>query len=192
MSKRGVRHRRWAWLLLGAAAAASAAAEAPHDAVLPVLRFSADALGGSFYEELRQAPQFQKLDREALGSPLELRIYHTWRIAKGSAVATGLLSAVTLGILPQVSSGEHEIVYEVLVNGVLVSSFKYQKNLTHAHSMWTGVDTTHGLGKEGTDWAKSTVELFLRDAAGDPKLSALSAEFAYYFAPAAPPAAPAH
>jgi hypothetical protein len=72
-------------------------------------------------------------------------------------------------------------VYELLVNGTPVSSYKYSKALTHAHNLWTGVDTTHGLGKEGMEWAKSTVPMFLRDAAADAKLSALAAEFDYYF-----------
>jgi hypothetical protein len=46
--------------------------------------------------------------------------------------------------------------------------------------VWTK-DTTHGMGKEGMEWAKSTVDLFLKDAAADAKLSALAAEFDYYF-----------
>jgi hypothetical protein len=48
------------------------------------------------------------------------------------------------------------------------------------------VDTTHGLGKEGVEWAKSTVALFLKDASQDSKLSALITEFDYYFSPPKP------
>jgi hypothetical protein len=158
---------------------------------LPALRFHADALSESFFEQLSAAPQFQKLSREAYGSPLELRVYHTWRINRGSAEATGLLAAVTLGILPQVSSGDHTIVYEVLANGVLVASFKYSKALTHARSLWTE-DKSFGMGKDGVEWAHSTVALFLRDAATDAKLAVVSEEFDYYFGtpPVTPAAAP--
>ena len=157
------------------------AAEDHAVATLPTLRFSADSVADPFFEQIQRASQFQKMTREALGSPLELRIYHTYRIARGSAMATGLLGAATLGIIPQVSSGEHSIVYEVLVNGVLLTSYRYSKALTHAHSLWVQ-DKTHGLGDEGVKWAASTVDLFVKDAAADPKLAALSAEFDYYFA----------
>jgi hypothetical protein len=155
------------------------------------MRFNADSLAGDFYTQIQSAPQFQKISREAYGSPLELRIYHTWRINRGSAEASGLMSAVTLGILPVVSSGDHAIVYEVLVNGVLVSSYKYSKSFTHAHSIWGGEDKSYGMGKGGMEWAKSTVAQFLKDAAGDPKLVALTSEFDFYFAPQATSVAPA-
>jgi hypothetical protein len=148
---------------------------------LPAMRFTADALGSSFYDQIQGAPQFQKMSREAYGSPIELRVYHTWRISRASVTATGLLAAATLGIVPMVSSGDHAIVYEVLVNGVLVSSHRYSKSLTHAHNLWSGADQTFGMGNEGLEWARSTVALFLRDAATDPKLSGLAAEFDYYF-----------
>jgi hypothetical protein len=164
----------------------AAADDPPGNPALPALRFAADALGDGFYEQIRLAPQFQKMNREALGSPVELRIYHTYRINRGGATATGLLSAVTLGILPQVSSGDHTIVYEILVNGTTLSIYKYSKSLTHAHNLWTGADTTFGMGKDGVDWAKSTVQQFLKDAATDPRLSALTAEFDYYFGAAKP------
>jgi len=145
-----------------------------------------DALGSGFYDQIHTAPQFQNMSREAYGSPFELRIYHSWRINRGSAAATGLLAAATLGLLPQVSSGDHTIVYEVFVNGVLVCSYKYSKSVTHAHNLWSGVDKTFGMGADGLEWAKSTVPLFLNDAAADSKLLGLTAEFDYYFGP--PPA----
>jgi hypothetical protein len=185
MNRTSVSLRAIALTLALAWCRAVAATEAQQDSVLPALRFTGDALGSEFYEQIQRAPQFQKMNREALGSPIELRVYHTYRLNRGSAATTGLLAAATLGLLPEVSSGEHSIVYEVLVNGVLLSSHKYSKALTHAHNLWTK-DTTHGMGKEGMEWAKSTVALFLKDAAADPKLSALAAEFDYYFGPAKP------
>jgi hypothetical protein len=171
-------------------AAFCAAADEVRPTVLPAMRFNSDSLGSGFYEQIRAASQFQKMSKEALGSPVELRIYHTWRINRGSATATGLLAAATLGILPLVASGDHTIVYEVLVNGVPVSSYRYSRSLTHAHNLWSGADNSYGMGKDGLEWAKSTVDLFLRDAAADPKLAALTAEFDYYFAPQPAAAAP--
>jgi len=169
-------------LYSGAAAAA--------DAALPAMRFSGDELGGEFFEQIQRAPLFTKMSREAIGSPIELRVYHTYRINRGGATASGLLAAATLGILPEVSSGEHAVVYEVLVNGVVLSTYKYHRSLTRAHNLWS-TDTTHGLGKDGLEWAKSTVDQFVRDAGADAKLTALIAEVDYYFAPAPAPAQPA-
>ena len=174
----------WRGMLLASMlAAVTASAADTQPSVLPTLRFTADVVASEFYDQIQRAPQFQKMSREAVGSPLELRVYHTWRINRGSAEATGLLAAATLGIVPMVSSGEHTIVYELLVNGAPVSAYKYSKSLTHAHNLWSGADTTHGLGKDGVEWAKSTVALFLKDAADDAKLAALAAEFDYYFSP---------
>jgi hypothetical protein len=180
------RLRKLATILLVAAltgALPAAAADKQPDPALPTLRFVADAVTNGFFDEIRRAPQFQKLSREAVGSALELRSYHTYRINRGSATATGLLAAATLGLFPQVSNGEHSIVYELVVNGVPLSSYKYERSLTHTRSLWMQ-DTTHGMGAEGVKWANSTVELFIRDAAADPKLAALKAEFEYYFVPA--------
>jgi len=151
------------------------------DAPLPALRFSADLVTSSFFDKIQRAPQFQRMSRQALGSPIELRAYHSYRINRGSATATTLLAAATLGLFPQVTSGEHSIVYELMVNGAVISSYKYSMALTSARNLWFQ-DTTHGLGQDGVKWAESTVELFLKDAASDPKLAALSAEFDYYFA----------
>jgi hypothetical protein len=168
-------------IVAGVSGWTSGAAEDHAVAILPALRFNADTVTNPFFEQIQRAPQFQKMSREALGSPIELRTYHTYRIGRGSAMATGLLGAATLGLIPQVSSGEHAIVYEVSVNGVVLTSYRYSKALTHAHSLWVQ-DTTHGLGDEGVKWATSTVDLFVKDAAADPKLAALSSEFDYYFA----------
>lgn len=155
------------------------------DAPLPALRFSADLVTSAFFDKIQRAPQFQAMSRQALGSPFELRAYHTYRINRGSATATTLLAAATLGLFPQVTNGEHSIVYEVLVNGAVISSYKYSMALTRARNLWVH-DTTHGLGEDGVKWAESTVDLFLKDAASDPKLAALSAEYDYYFAPRPP------
>jgi hypothetical protein len=56
-------------------------------------------------------------------------------------------------------------------------------------------DATHGLGSEGEVWAKSTVDLFLKDLARDAAVRAMNDECQLYFgnavSGAAPPAAPA-
>jgi hypothetical protein len=160
------------------AAAPPVAADA--SAPLPSLRFTSDSVTAEFFDRIQHAPEFANLSKEAVGSPFELRVYHTYRIDRGAATATGLLGAATLGIIPRVLPGSHSIVYEILVNGVTVSTHRYSTDLTRVQSMWSH-DKTSGLGEDGLKWARSTVDLFVKDAAADPKLPALRSEFDYYF-----------
>jgi hypothetical protein len=164
------------------AAAGTVAARQLHP--LPTLHFNGDQVTGDLYDVLRNDHQFENLSREAVGSPLELRAYHTYRIGRAAATATGFLAALTLGLVPTVSSGSHAVVYEVLVNGEVLSSYRYDTDITRVKSLWTQ-DTTNGLGEDGIKWVRSTAERFLNDAAEDPKLDALRSEFEYYFGPTA-------
>jgi hypothetical protein len=93
---------------------------------------------------------------------------------------SGLLAASSLGILPVSNSGEHAIVYDLVVNGVVLTSYSYQKSFSRVFNIWSE-DTTYGLGQEGLDWALSTTDQFLHDVAGDPKIAELLAEYDYYF-----------
>jgi len=166
-------------------AAPPAPAPVAQDVALPTLRYNSDSVTNDLFDSIHHAPQFDKLSREAIGSPIELRVYHTYRIDRGAATATGFLAGVTLGLIPQVSNGNHSIVYEVLVNGVPVTSHTYSRSLTRVRNIWSQ-DKTYGLGEDGIKWAKSTVDLFVKDAAADPKLVALRSEFNYYFGSSQP------
>jgi hypothetical protein len=175
-----------------AATAAPAAASAPSGTVaaLPTLRFASDMVTAELFDPIQHTAQFKRLSKEAAGSAIELRVYHSYRINRGAALATGLLGAATLGLIPRVSNGEHAIVYEVVVNGEPVSTFRYNTEITRVQSMWSR-DKTFGLGEDGLKWARGTVERFAQDAGRDPKLAALQAEFDDYFGAAAvTPAAP--
>jgi hypothetical protein len=163
----------------------SSAASATASTALPALNYHSDSVTGDLFDPIQHTPQFEKLSREALGSPIELHVYHTFRIDRGAATATGLLAAATLGLIPQVSNGHHSIVYEVLVNGVLLTSYRYSTALTRVRNIWSQ-DKTQGLGEDGVKWVRSTVDLFLKDASADPKLAALRTEFDYYFGSAKP------
>lgn len=159
-----------------------AGVHAPHP--LPTLRFNGDPVTADLFDMLQKDSQFSQLSKEAFGSPLELRAYHTYRIGRGAAAATGFLAALTLGLIPQVSSGSHAVVYEILVNGEVLCSYRYDTELTRVKNMWVQ-DTTHGLGEDGLKWVRSTADRFLNDAAEDPRLAALREEFEYYFGPPA-------
>ena len=165
---------------------AEAAAEAP--ATLPPMRFAGDAIGTGLYAPLLLSPRFVKMSRDVIGSPIELRVYHSFQMSRGGRVGgevSGLLAAGTLGLLPHMYSGEHTITYDVVVNGAVVTSYVYRKSLSRTHNLWSK-DNTHGLGKEGVEWVNSTVAQFLNDSASDAKLSDLCAEYAFYFSTPAP------
>jgi len=161
----------------------SSAADTTPSIVLPTIRYQSDPLGKELFPRIRQAARFQQISQEVIGSPIELRVYQTLQLTGGgraSGTVSGLLAAGTLGILPQVYNADHAIVYEFVVNSTVVSAFSYRKNLTQARNVWVK-DETFGLGKEGLEWARSTVDQFLRDSSGDAALAALLDEYHYYF-----------
>ena len=82
-----------------------------------------------------------------------------------------------------VISGEHELVYEYRVNDKLVSRYSYRKAITRSLHLWNTKDDTHGLGKDGLEWARSTADQFLQDSASDKDLAALLDEYNEYFPP---------
>ena len=84
-------------------------------------------------------------------------------------------------------SGEHEIIYEYRVNGRVVSRYSYKKAITRSINLWKSNDTTHGLGKDGLEWARSTADRFLQDSASDAALAAVVEEYNAYFTPTAVP-----
>ena len=173
----------WLSLALTGSVGVCADASGVSGVTFPPIRFAGMFAGDSFYTRVQQSAMFQKLSRESYGSPLELRVYHTFHSSTGGKVGgtvSGLLAASSLGILPVSNSGEHAIVYDLVVNGVVLTSYSYQKSFSRVFNIWSK-DTTYGLGQEGLDWALSTADQFLRDVAGDPKIAELLAEYDYYF-----------
>ena len=163
----------------------SLATAEPEPVLVPTVSFRADAAGGELFDALQGTGLFAHLSKEAPGAPIQLRIYHSVHPASVDAknFFSGLLSVGTLGFAPVVMSGEHTLHYELFVNGARVSRHEYTAKLSrneYQHSKTA--DTTHGLGPDGVIWAKSTVELFARDFAGDPAVRAVNEEYQVYFA----------
>ncbi len=79
-------------------------------------------------------------------------------------------------------SGEHTMHYELFVNGQRISRYQYSAKLSRKEHINGGAaDATHGLGPDGVVWAKSTVDLFLKDLANDSSVRALNDEYQTYF-----------
>jgi hypothetical protein len=81
--------------------------------LLPTISFRADASGNDLFDGLQAAHRFAHLSKEAPGSPIQLRIYHSVHPANVDAknFFSGLLSVGTLGLSPVIMSGEHTIHY---------------------------------------------------------------------------------
>lgn len=169
----------------GNATVSGAANSSP--ASFPPLQYAGTVAGDELYTLIKANPRFAKLDKELVGSPVSLRVTQSFALSSGGK-ATGLASAIlaggTLGLLPVVTNGDLVITYEMVVNGTVLSTYAYQKNFTRSQNIYS-TDTTYGLGKDGLAWTRTTVEQFLADAAKDPKLDALLAEYQFYFGTAA-------
>ncbi|MBS0422275.1 MAG: hypothetical protein JSR66_31510 [Proteobacteria bacterium] len=154
------------------------------DLVLPTVLFHADAAGNDLFDALHSSPLLAHLSKEAPGAPIQLRIYHSVHPAHVDAknFFSGLLSVGTLGLSPVVMSGEHTLHYELYVNGQRVARHEYSANLSRKQYLrGNTADATHGLGPDGQVWAKSTVDLFLKDLAHDDAVRMLTDEYQRYF-----------
>jgi hypothetical protein len=161
---------------------AATAATVPASA-LPAMSFYGSIANDELFELIKKSDQFALLDKELFGSPLNLRVMHTLQPTAGGK-ATGLLSAIftggTLGLIPAVTNNSLMVTYEVRVHGRELVSYSYQRTFTRAVNIWAK-DETHGLGKEGLEWLKSTATEFTAAARSDPKLASLKKEYERYF-----------
>ena len=146
------------------------AAQAPVPAsALPAMSFYGSIADDELFDLVKKSDQFARLDKELFGSPLHLRVMHALQ-PTASGKATGLLSAIftggTLGLIPAVTNNSLMVTYEVRVHGRELVSYSYQRTFTRAVNIWAK-DETHGLGKEGLEWLKSTATEFTTAAAID-------------------------
>ena len=150
---------------------------------LPAMSFYGSIADDELFDLVKKSEQFARLDKELIGSPLQLRVMHTLQ-PTASGKATGLLSAIftggTLGLIPAVTNNSLMVTYEVRVHGRELVSYSFQRTFTRAVNIWAK-DETHGLGKEGLEWLKSTATEFTTAAAIDPKLASLKKEYERYF-----------
>lgn len=156
---------------------------------LPPIHFAGALAGDELLTRLKTDARYAFLSKDVIGSPIALRVSHTdtpTAGGKAAGLASAILAGGTLGLLPMVTSAELVVTYEINVNGTPLTSYTYQKTFTRSQNIYS-TDTTYGLGKDGFEWAKSTVEQFLADSANDPKLADLVREYEFYFGPVKAP-----
>lgn len=152
---------------------------------LPPMNFYASVAGNELFLLIKAAPAFARVEKELVGSPIQLRVTHSLQPTAGGQAA-GLLSAIwaggTLGLLPVVTNNNLVLSYEIRVNGQEIVRYDFSRSFTRAVNIWTEKnDPTYGLGQDGLDWAKSTAGEFASKAAQDPAVIALAKEYAFYF-----------
>lgn len=161
-----------------------APAPAPSDA-LPPMNFYASVAANELFQRIKEAPAFARVEKELVGSPIQLRVTHSLQPTAGGQAA-GLLSAIwaggTLGLLPVVTNNNFVLSYEIRVNGQEIARYDFSRSFTRAVNIWMEKnDPTYGLGEDGLEWAKSTAVEFAAKAAQDPAVIALAREYAFFF-----------
>jgi hypothetical protein len=154
---------------------------------LPPTRYYGTVAGDELYKLIKAEPRFAQINNELIGSPILLRVSHSFEMTgggKAAGFASAILAGSTLGLLPVVTNSDLVITYEIVVNATTLSTYTYRKNFTRSINIYAK-DDTFGLGKEGLAWAKTTVSEFVASAFKDDKLAALVAEYEYYFPKAA-------
>ena len=152
---------------------------------LPPMNFYASVAANELFLRIKEAPAFARVEKELVGSPIQLRVTHSLQPTAGGQAA-GLLSAIwaggTLGLLPVVTNNNFVLSYEIRVNGQEVARYDFSRTFTRAVNIWTEKnDPTYGLGADGLEWAKTTAVEFAAKVAEDPAVIALAREYAFYF-----------
>ena len=151
--------------------AASGTGEA--SGAMPSMLFGSTIAGDEIYASLKKNALFATLDKERAGSPIFIRVSHTYghtSAGTASALASAIFTAGTLGLLPAISNKDLIITYEVLVHGSTLAKYTYSKNLTRVFNIYAK-DATHGLGNDGLAWVTGTATQFASDFTADPKLA---------------------
>jgi hypothetical protein len=166
-------------------AVATPAAPAATSASLPPMNFYASVATDDLLARLKAVPAFSRLEKDLYGSPIQVRVTHSLQPTAGGQAA-GLLSAIwagsTLGLLPVVTNNNLVLTYEIKVNGKDVAHYEFNRSFTRAINIWSEKnDPNYGLGAEGMEWVRSTVDEFAAKAAQDPAVLELAKEHQFYF-----------
>ncbi|MEW8525706.1 MAG: hypothetical protein AB2552_21945 [Candidatus Thiodiazotropha endolucinida] len=125
---------------------------------------------------------FSKVDEEAVGLPIGVRILKLHRSKNDSTQFTTLmLAATTLGIVPVISNKEFKVRYDVFAQGEIVSTFIYQTTSTDVNNLWMGVDQEHETKPEEELFIEDSVSRFLTELKDSTDTQALFQEYREYY-----------
>ena len=159
---------------------------------LPSIGFASTIASDELYGALKSSTLFASMDKDKPGSPITIRVSHMYghtSAGTASEFASAILAGGTLGLLPIFSNRDLSVTYDILINGSILLSYTYSKNVTRVFNIHS-TDKTYGLGADGLAWVIGTSSQFSADVARDSKFADLKAEYHYYYDAAAPD--PAH
>ncbi len=148
---------------------------------LPSIGFGSTIASDEIYAALKSAPIFATIDKDKPGSPVTIRVSHIYgHLSTATSIASAILVGGTLGLLPAFSNRDLVITYDVIVNGSVLTTYTYSKNLSRVFNVHA-TDKTHGLGADGLAWVTGTSSQFAADIAHDAKYAQLIAEYHFYY-----------
>lgn len=136
----------------------------------------------SYTNALNKHEAFERLDKEAIGLPIGLRIYKGRHVKQdGTQFSSLMLSAGTLGLLPIVSNTEFTLYYDIFVQGKLLERFEYSMDSTQVNNIWTN---PHGISETKPAeevFMETSIDRFLNDLQDSEKAQELFSEYNEYF-----------
>ncbi|MCG7994487.1 MAG: hypothetical protein JAZ06_03585 [Candidatus Thiodiazotropha taylori] len=136
----------------------------------------------SMSDLLNKYHAFSRIDKEAVGLPIGVRILKLHRTKNDSMQFTTLmLAATTLGIVPVISNKEFKVRYDVFAQGEIVSTFTYQTNSTDANNIWMGVENENETKPDEELFIKESVSRFLSELKDSTDTQALFQEYREYY-----------
>jgi hypothetical protein len=132
-------------------------------------------------EKIAKVPFFANLDRNNFGSPYYFTVYISDQATSGgnaAAATSGLLAAVTLGVVPVVSNSDTVVRYEIWINRHRYANYEFSKNFGKVSNIW--MEGTQ-MDKNVLAWVLTTVDELEAQINKDPLIDALYKDHDKYF-----------
>lgn len=133
-------------------------------------------------ETLESYDAFSRLDTEAVGLPIGVRVVKGHRTKQdGTQFSTLMLSASTLGIIPIVSNTEFKVYYDVFVQGKSIKQFKYQVDSTDVDNLWSAPYGDREVKPSEAKFIEYTLPKFMSELRESEEVQLVFEEYREYF-----------
>lgn len=147
----------------------------------PPVLFQSNIEDDAFVELLKEKQAFAGIDKDAIGSPVGIRVVKGLRIKQdATAFSSLMLSASTLGLIPVVTNKAFKVQYGVFVQGELISYYEYEMSSADVENMWGG-PRLDKLKPAEQLFLEGSVNQFLLDLKDDSEVQGLFSEYYTYF-----------
>ncbi len=150
----------------------------------PPLMLKANFALDEFEEKLKNYQAFQSVSSNMPGRPIKLRILRgIFEKQDASRATSGLLAAVTLGLVPVVSNQVFLVRYDLLIRNESVASFEYELPMTDVSNMWNKKSKPESLvlNPEQKVFFDQSVDKFLISLSNSEISKKYFEEYFYYF-----------